>query len=532
MTSRTNFSQTLFLMAVPKPRTDLGELYYEAELQYTTITGQPFGISLVQHIDDVKNVAQQAASQFDQKRHDGRLGDRLRTLVGNNIGTIQKVVNHFAGAATAGFPPCAPVFTAFNCVVGACVAVKADYDLLDTFFSDVGRQLNLIGVLEGNLNRINVQEPFASIKDVFIMVIRVCAFAVAYIKEKRLFHSAKSLVLGKDDKLAGAYSELGAACKRLSDIVGVATLAMTARIDTRVEDGFRNMTNTMNSLIEKTGGTLPKLKALFKDAPDFSAAQQIRKPLEGTTTWLFEDEIYKEWETKEKPILWLHGLPGTGKTYLACSILERLKLRSRRLRRSPCGWFFFSNTREDTRSMVNALVGAVLQIAQEDEVYARQVLASLENQERDWFHAPLSEVWDVFFKDRFTTQRSEQSEVEVALVFDGFENVLDDERREFLRLCAQIKEQGLAIRLLLVGASDLEQDLTALGEDTISTILIDNSKNRQDVELFVDDQMKGLTRQFERETLTTIASRLKEKGEFRFHLAEEPSRARVAPTTC
>ena len=507
-------------MATPKPRTDLGSLYYEAELEYTNIAHEPFGIALVQNIDDVKGYAERTAEQFDQKRHDGRLGDRIRTVIGNNIGTIQKVVNHFAGAATTGFPPCAPVFTAFNCVVNACIAVKADYDLLETFFSDVGKELSLIGVLEGSIDRINVKELITAIKGVFYTVLRVCAFAVAYVKKPRMLHGVKSLVWGKDEKLMGAYGDLGAACKRLTDVVGVATLAMTARLDTRMEDGFRSMTNT---LIERTSGALSvigKLKALFKESPDISAAQQIRKPLDGTTSWLFEEELYKGWEMNEKPILWLHGLPGTGKTFLASSVAERLKLRSKRLRRSPCGWFFFSNTRDDTKSIVNALVGAVLQIAQEDEVYAKQVLASLENQERNWFNASLSEVWDAFYKDRFTTKRVDQSEVELALVFDGFENVLDDERREFLRLCKQIKEQGLAIRVLLMGVSDLEQDLMTLDEDHVSKILIDESKNRKDIELFVDDRMKGLTRKFEKETLTTIASRLKEKGKSRSHLAK------------
>ena len=269
------------------------------------------------------------------------------------------------------------------------------------------KKLNLIGVLEGSIHRINIQELITTIKGVFYTVLRVCAFAVVYIKKHRLFKAVKSLALGKDDDLVGAYGELGAACKRFTDVVGVAALAMTARLGTRMEDGFmsaRNMTEdgfkrVTNTIIERTSGalsTMGKLKALFRDLPDLSAAQQIRKPLDGTTTWLFEGELYKQWETNEKPILWLHGLPGTGKTFLACSVVERLKLRSKRLRRSPCGWFFFSNTREDTKSMVNALIGAVLQLGQEDEVYAKQVLASLDKQERDWFHASLSDVWDAF----------------------------------------------------------------------------------------------------------------------------------------
>lgn len=54
----------------------------------------------------------------------------------------------------------------------------------------------------------------------------------------------------------------------------------------------------------------------------------------GTCNWLFETPDYQRWETGKKnvpseSVLWIYGPPGIGKTFLASSIVERLKSQSR-----------------------------------------------------------------------------------------------------------------------------------------------------------------------------------------------------------
>jgi len=45
-------------------------------------------------------------------------------------------------------------------------------------------------------------------------------------------------------------------------------------------------------------------------------SSDIRQPETGT--WLFEHELFKEWENATASKLWIWGNPGTGKTILAC----------------------------------------------------------------------------------------------------------------------------------------------------------------------------------------------------------------------
>lgn len=52
----------------------------------------------------------------------------------------------------------------------------------------------------------------------------------------------------------------------------------------------------------------------------------------GTCEWLFDDPAFEKWEKatwqseRNERVLWIHGPPGIGKTFLAVSVVERLKL--------------------------------------------------------------------------------------------------------------------------------------------------------------------------------------------------------------
>ncbi|KAK2794033.1 hypothetical protein FQN51_000942 [Onygenales sp. PD_10] len=61
-------------------------------------------------------------------------------------------------------------------------------------------------------------------------------------------------------------------------------------------------------------------------APDpfsnYYAASQLRR--EGTGIWLLEGKEYATWVTSPNSIIWLHGIPGCGKTILSSNIIKNL----------------------------------------------------------------------------------------------------------------------------------------------------------------------------------------------------------------
>ena len=46
---------------------------------------------------------------------------------------------------------------------------------------------------------------------------------------------------------------------------------------------------------------------------------------EGTGSWFLESEPFKEWKSGSRQCLWLHGIPGCGKTVLCSTIIEHLR---------------------------------------------------------------------------------------------------------------------------------------------------------------------------------------------------------------
>lgn len=55
--------------------------------------------------------------------------------------------------------------------------------------------------------------------------------------------------------------------------------------------------------------------------------ESFEKHKEGTGDWLFEKEIFRQWESSSPSVLWIHGIPGTGKTILAYVIAENIDMK-------------------------------------------------------------------------------------------------------------------------------------------------------------------------------------------------------------
>jgi Cdc6-like AAA superfamily ATPase len=56
---------------------------------------------------------------------------------------------------------------------------------------------------------------------------------------------------------------------------------------------------------------------------NFNEAKEKRH--EGTGSWFLESEPFKEWKSGSRRYLWLHGIPGCGKTVLCSTIIENLR---------------------------------------------------------------------------------------------------------------------------------------------------------------------------------------------------------------
>jgi hypothetical protein len=79
-------------------------------------------------------------------------------------------------------------------------------------------------------------------------------------------------------------------------------------------------------------------------------ALQLRH--KGTCCWLLESIFYLSWRAKPHSFLWLHGLSGCGKTVLASSIIQDLRLD---IKNPLFAFFFFDFTDRDKQELPQML---------------------------------------------------------------------------------------------------------------------------------------------------------------------------------
>ena len=93
--------------------------------------------------------------------------------------------------------------------------------------------------------------------------------------------------------------------------------------------------------------------------PDFSTnlnkAQSERH--KGTGTWFLENEQFNKWKSGACRFVWLHGIPGCGKTVLSATIIEHLNQQSPSSHILLAFFFDFTDTnKQSTDHLVRSLI--------------------------------------------------------------------------------------------------------------------------------------------------------------------------------
>ena len=423
---------------------------------------------------------------FDHQRHDNSLGDRIRSAIGNNLGVMSTVVNQFAGAAASAFPPCAPLSTAFNYVLMAAKAVKADYDMLSNFFSDVGSQLGNITIIRDVINSIDLKQLTDAVGSIYSAALTASAFAIKYIRKKLLIKGIQALLSGNDRELAGAYAKLSVASQKLHEVVSFVNLDVAQRNRLETRESFAHMEVVLRTGIEQVQtwreSLLEKLKKIFGASFNgFNADRQPRKLLKGSGQWLFEEDRYIYWEQATVPCLWISGSQGCGKTHLAAGAVEHLQTNFRDQKGTAVASCFFSDDHDESASVTRLLIEAVLQIARSDRCFAKSMLAGIDEESpRDWQKASVDEIWEQFYV-RYYLQLSDSS-MKLWLVLDGIETAgnNDNARSDLLKLFRSIKARGVSIHVLLLGQPSLDLDIMdSIPESDLLTIEVGSEEFRR-----------------------------------------------------
>lgn len=124
-----------------------------------------------------------------------------------------------------------------------------------------------------------------------------------------------------------------------------------------------------------TSAHLDKI-AQWLSAPDpstnLNTARELHQP--GTGQWLLDSDTYKAWKTVPASFLWLHGIPGCGKTILSSTVVTDL---GNDIAASEYLLYFYFNFNDiDKRSTENAVRSMIDQLYRKS-AGARSVVDSL-----------------------------------------------------------------------------------------------------------------------------------------------------------
>jgi NACHT domain len=93
---------------------------------------------------------------------------------------------------------------------------------------------------------------------------------------------------------------------------------------------------------------------LLPPDPSINYNKAIEQRCKGSGLWFLESDTFTKWQTRRNSFLWLHGIPGCGKTILSSAIIKSLDLSSQ-----PLLYFYFdfNDTGKQTlRSMICTLI--------------------------------------------------------------------------------------------------------------------------------------------------------------------------------
>ncbi|KAI3580999.1 hypothetical protein IWW34DRAFT_831548 [Fusarium oxysporum f. sp. albedinis] len=201
-----------------------------------------------------------------------------------------------------------------------------------------------------------------------------------------------------------------------------------------------------------------------------------------TTAWVTNSSQWKAWLslTSETRLIWIHGLPGSGKTVLASYVIEELEMLCKPANGSVCSYYYchYSHNQDETVPFLSWIIGHV----------CRQI---------SWIPSELKRLHDHGCEPT-TTELEEILEIlvnKIDVLYIIIDAVDESIPREDLLLLIQtitVDKRFEKIRILATSRQyfDIEQSLTQIS----TSISMSNSMVDADIRRFVHSRLRSSNR--------------------------------------
>ncbi|KAJ0164775.1 hypothetical protein CTA2_230, partial [Colletotrichum tanaceti] len=203
----------------------------------------------------------------------------------------------------------------------------------------------------------------------------------------------------------------------------------------------------------------------------------------GTGKWLFRDNTFREWidpAASVSKILWLKGIPGSGKTYLASTIVNRARsLESKALEHIAtehiATLFAFLSYKEFHTTALSVIHSLIFQLTDDSETLQAALCQSSRQNMMSSLEVAVGLLESLLRCAGFTF-----------IVVDGIDEIEDMERARLLRQLLRLIKSCEGCRILL--SSRPESDLAFILRDHTVDIEV-NKRNSGSIQVFVNNRM-------------------------------------------
>ncbi|KAL4879221.1 tetratricopeptide repeat domain protein [Aspergillus karnatakaensis] len=442
------------------------------QLDLASLRGMKTVDDLLASIDSENN----AFDGFRAKR--GRLFSALKTAM-HPIQLVSDV------AATAVQTSPAPIiFGAVKYLLDAASGVSAKYDAiieLMEILKDFAIRLDIYA-------RQHISEHLRDkLTDITVAMLEVFAVSRRQIERGRLREFGKNLLLGNDE---GMLNKLHGLLDGESHLVGAETLTEVKVANSKIQ--------RVDSSLSRLTQQIANLRATqppTEQAQDKGARQHVKRVLQpttgadeiysavdrsriaGTGDWIREEQDFRDWVKRDHPLLWVTGTPGAGKTHLASNVIQYLRDRFPQNVQHPShvavAYFFFKDDDLRTRSLHQALCDISFKIAQNDLVYSKHIVSSVDSRDEI---ATISSLWQKLYVEFFID--NDTLDTTVYLVLDALDEAFPEDRLELCELLCDL-QQGGRLQFLILGrphiSAEVEELVESLAAPTIYVSALNNS---------------------------------------------------------
>jgi ankyrin repeat domain-containing protein 50 len=149
--------------------------------------------------------------------------------------------------------------------------------------------------------------------------------------------------------------------ERLKSLVHIALTNDMFTLTQSIKQDISVVAQNLDTLRLNQDSEWPPKLAKWLDVPDpssnYAAACKRRQP--GTGTWLLQDRRFLDWKSSTASCLWLHGIPGCGKTVLSATVIDHIRESTSAI----IVYFYFDFNDVEKRDVAKCVRSLILQLA-------------------------------------------------------------------------------------------------------------------------------------------------------------------------